>query len=404
MAEKYPITTWMPTYKDIQKVLRVLEGERYSSWLSLKHAILLVIRKSENKGKFVDPERYIPELLPAVDQDLAMRLWREAHVKPHMAWDSVSFARLHQLAVFDERLISLTNAGKSFVRNDEPTIAKIDGYEGIRFILHDVAERGPGGESLFLDSFREFLHQHTTFSPEKSGFQVLRTRLINLRERGLIERRSKNYQVSDAGINYLDQWPVVVTNGSITVQNGDHYSQIIKLNGRNNADVRQRLAQHLSNMDPYQFERLIKHLLEVMEYENVEVTSGGNDKGVDVVGEKELGISRVREVIQVKRQQANVGRPVLDSLRGSLHRFDAVRGTIVTTSGFSTGAKDAAFEKGAAPITLIDGDSLLDLLVKHDIGIRKSEISIHKFDEASLRQFDTVEALDSDLMEQPESE
>ncbi len=394
MAEKYSITTWMPTYKEVRNVLNVLEGKRYSSWLSLKQAISVVIRKSENKGKFVDPERYIPELLPVDDQDLAYRFWREAHVKPHMAWDSVSFARLHQLANFSEDRITLTEAGISFVRNDVPTIAKIDGYEGIIFILQDVAERGPGGESLFRDSYREFLHQHTTFSPEKSGFQVLRTRLINLRERGLIEKRGKNYQVTDAGINYLVQWSATEKFVSNTVQDSSHYSQIIKLNRRNNSVERQRLSQHLGNMDPNQFERLIQHLLEVMDYENVEVTDVRNDKGVDVVGEKELGISRVREVIQVKRQQTNVGRPVLDSLRGSLHRFDAVRGTIVTTSGFSTGAKEAAFEKGAAPITLIDGERLLDLLIEHNIGIRRHEIRILEFDGESLSQFVSEDELE----------
>ena len=39
-----------------------------------------------------------------------------------------------------------------------------------------------------------------------------------------------------------------------------------------------------------------------MGYENVYVTAPSNDKGVDVVADIELGISKVREVIQVKRQ------------------------------------------------------------------------------------------------------
>ncbi len=370
----------------------------------MKDAISLVIRDQNNKGKFVDPDIYIPDLLPADDQDLAFRFWREAQVKPHMAWDSVSFAQLHQLAIFAEERIYLTEAGKLFLQNDDSTVAKIDRYEGILSILRDVALRGPGRESLFLEAFREFTHRYTTFSPKNTGFQVWRTRSKNLLHRGLIERRGKNYQVTEAGINYLVQWPAADKYGSNTVQDCDHYSQIIKLNRRNDADARHHLAQHLSNMDPYQFEHLIEHLLEVMGYENVEVTGGSNDKGVDVVGEIELGISRVREVIQVKRQQANVGRRVLDGLRGSLHRFDAVRATIVTTSGFSAGAKDAAFEKGAAPITLIDGDRLLDLLVEHDIGIRRRELRILEYDEASLSQFESEKALVADSLEHLESE
>ena len=83
-------------------------------------------------------------------------------------------------------------------------------------------------------------------------------------------------------------------------------------------------------MNPFVFEHLIKLLLEEMGYEDVEVTSPTNDKGVDVVAEIELGITRVREVIQVKRQMGNVGQPVLNQLRGSLPLFRAMRGSIVT--------------------------------------------------------------------------
>jgi restriction system protein len=88
------------------------------------------------------------------------------------------------------------------------------------------------------------------------------------------------------------------------------------------------------------------------------VTSPTNDKGVDVVANIELGISSVREVVQVKRYRGSIHRRVLDELRGSLHRFNAVRGTIITTGDVSRGTVQAAFERGAAPITLIDGEKL----------------------------------------------
>lgn len=398
MTEKYPITTWMPVYEDARQVLRVLETAQFSQWRSMNRTINEATWNPENKGVWVDPDNYIPKVLPADDQDLAYRIWREAHVKPHRTETSVALAQLHKLAVFDEGPITLTEAGKAFLRNDESTTANIDRYEGLFFILREVADRGPGRESLFLDSFREFLHQRTTFSPKKTGFQVLRTRQTNLIQRGLIERRGKNYQVTEAGIAYLMRHHQGDSNGvasDLAIQ---------KLASDANRAVEKQLAAFLQSMDPYQFEHLIKHLLEEMGYDNVEVTSATNDRGVDVVADIELGISRVREVIQVKRQQANVGRGILDSLRGSLHRFDAVRATIITTSGFSTGAKDAAFEKGAPPITLIDGETLLDKLIEHDIGIRRREIRILEFDKASLSEFDTEEKLDDVSSELTESE
>jgi restriction system protein len=142
-------------------------------------------------------------------------------------------------------------------------------------------------------------------------------------------------------------------------------------------------------MDPFRFEELVKFLLEEMGYTDVETTSPTHDRGVDVVANIDLGISSVREVIQVKRHKGNIHRRVLDQLRGSLHRFDAVRGTIITTGGFSGGTERAAFERGAAPITLIDGEKLLDLLIEREIGVTKNTVEYIDFDVNKLTQFES---------------
>ena len=92
----------------------------------------------------------------------------------------------------------------------------------------------------------------------------------------------------------------------------------------------------------------------------------------------------MREVIQVKRHKGNVNRTVLDQLRGSLHRFNAVRGTVITTGRFSKGTQEAAFERGAAPITLIDGEKLLDLLIEHQIGVSKKAVDYLEFDSSAI--------------------
>jgi restriction system protein len=138
-------------------------------------------------------------------------------------------------------------------------------------------------------------------------------------------------------------------------------------------------------MEPYDFEELIKRLLTKMGYEDPTVTKESNDKGVDVVAEIELGITSVKEVIQVKRRRSsNIHRPAVDKLRGSLHRFGAVRGTIITTSDFSSGTEEAAFEKGAAPITLINGEKLIDLLIEHRLGVRSETVEVLRLEPEEL--------------------
>ncbi len=121
-----------------------------------------------------------------------------------------------------------------------------------------------------------------------------------------------------------------------------------------------------------------------MGYDVAQGTPRSNDKGVDVVASIEMGNPTVKEVTQVKRVQGNVQRPVLDALRGSLHRFQAERGTIITTSSLSKGSMDAARERGAAPITLIDGPKLVELLIEHGIGVRKKPIDLWELDSSAF--------------------
>jgi restriction system protein len=145
-------------------------------------------------------------------------------------------------------------------------------------------------------------------------------------------------------------------------------------------------------MNPFAFEHLICDLLNEMGYEDVEVTQPTNDKGVDVKAVAQFGITTINEVIQAKRQRANIQRPVLDMLRGSLHRFKAQKGTIITTGDFGKGVKDAAFELGAAPITLINGDTLIDLLIQHEIGVKKKAVEYFEVDEKVFQAVSEEEA------------
>lgn len=123
-------------------------------------------------------------------------------------------------------------------------------------------------------------------------------------------------------------------------------------------------------MDPYAFEHLVKRRLQEMNYDNVEVTTRSNDGGVDVVADIELASSS-GQATQAHNPKKGCGCP-----HGSLYRFNAVRGTIIATSNFSSGTQDAAFANGAAPITLIDGDKLIDLLIEHGIGVKKHTIEV----------------------------
>lgn len=93
------------------------------------------------------------------------------------------------------------------------------------------------------------------------------------------------------------------------------------------------------------------------------------DGGVDgVINEDRLGLDRV--YVQAKRfKDSSVGRPDVQSFVGSLVGLGATKGVFVTTSTFSQQAIDFA-KHLTQRVILIDGSTLTDLMVEHDIGVR----------------------------------
>ncbi|NEM89424.1 restriction endonuclease, partial [Escherichia coli] len=104
----------------------------------------------------------------------------------------------------------------------------------------------------------------------------------------------------------------------------------------------------------------------------------------------QVGITTITEVVQVKRMQNTITRPYIDQLRGALPYHKAIRGTLITTGKFAAKCAEAALFPGAAPITLIDGDRLLELLIENNVGIRRSnavellDVDLQLFDELEM--------------------
>ena len=382
------LTNYIPAYEAAREFLRILQGSRYSIYVSMMNDIMAQIGSQSSQVNWKKPDEWIPGRLEGRSKDLALKLWKESGglVNPRHSQDIRTFAKNRQLAQFTDGTIQLTDKGNQFVYREGDLEDEIDEIEGLQFVLSEIAEKGPCKLLDLLDSFVNFCQMHSTWNSVSSINHGLSARVRHLKERFLIERVGHSYQITDIGLKHLRQ---LASDGSVGEASPGLRDLAKKINDR----ARKDLEEYVQEMDPYAFEHLVKRLLEAMDYEDVEVTKQSNDKGVDVVGDIELGISRVREVIQVKRQRVNVGRPVLDSLRGSLYRFDAVRGTIITTGGFAKTARDAAFDKGAPPITLIDGQKLLDLLIENEIGIHRKEVTYLEFDAGDLSRLETDEYL-----------
>jgi restriction system protein len=152
---------------------------------------------------------------------------------------------------------------------------------------------------------------------------------------------------------------------------------------RHNAEVRQRLRAVLSELNGKDFEILIGNLLAILGFDDVEVTKYSGDGGIDVRATLTVGgVTDVQTAVQVKRWATNVPGRTVRELRGGLGPHE--RGLVITLSDFTKDARLEAAAPDRTPITLLNGERLLDLLIENDIGVASKTTAILELDEASL--------------------
>jgi restriction system protein len=151
---------------------------------------------------------------------------------------------------------------------------------------------------------------------------------------------------------------------------------------RINQETRQRPHDLLRTVPPARFEALITELLLQMGFDEqtVKVTPYSKDGGIDVEGVyRAAGLTEMNAAVQVKRWKQNVQAPTVTQLRGSLQVHQ--QGIIITTSDFSPGARKEAAAANKTRIGLINGQELLNLLVKHGVGVEEKTLKVVSLDD-----------------------
>lgn len=138
---------------------------------------------------------------------------------------------------------------------------------------------------------------------------------------------------------------------------------------------------------PEFFERLVVRLLTAMGYggstaDAARALGKSGDGGVDgVIDQDALGLDRI--YVQAKRYARDnaVGSGAIRDFFGSLDRFKAAKGLFVTTSSFTSSARETA-EFLSKRIVLVDGMQLTKLMIRHEVGCRIEEaLYIKRIDE-----------------------
>ena len=126
----------------------------------------------------------------------------------------------------------------------------------------------------------------------------------------------------------------------------------------------------IKSLSPEGFERLCQRLLREHGFQNVRVTGRSGDGGIDGEGILEINpLLSFKVLFQCKRYQGSVGAAMIRDFRGALIG-KADKGILLTTGSFTMEAKREAVRDGANPIELVDGEKLVRMFERLELGVK----------------------------------
>lgn len=390
-----------PLYSDLRHAVSLFEGEPFDRVKDTIYQIREQTGTPQNPVDWSHPDEWISQKLKGEYQGFARKVWEKSNkaLNPRHMYGCYLFINRMKLLDKSSGIYQLNERGKRFLDGEENLVRELDASEGIPKLLSLLAERSPCKRSELLPDWSDYLKAVSLFKTQSTFEDTLQWRLRNLIERRFIEREGISYTITEEGQAWLNSFKDVpkAKNMSAPIPQSDR-SAVFEAAHKNKEVQLKILQSRLMKLAPFEFEHFIKTLLDKMEYEDVVVTKISGDKGVDVVARVQFGITEITEVVQVKRTESTIGRPIIDALRGALPYHKALRGTIISLGNFAKGAQDGALFPGAAPITLIDGQRLMELCAKHKVGLTSDSIEVFELDETFFSEnFEQIEDSDEEI-------
>jgi restriction system protein len=132
----------------------------------------------------------------------------------------------------------------------------------------------------------------------------------------------------------------------------------------------ENLLTILKGISPEGFERICKRLLTEIGIHEIEITGRSGDQGIDGIGLIQMNdVVNFNIVFQCKRYKETVAPHHVRDFRGAM-QGRAEKGLILTTGRFTSEARKEANRDGVPPIELIDGERLVTLFEKYELGLK----------------------------------
>lgn len=153
-------------------------------------------------------------------------------------------------------------------------------------------------------------------------------------------------------------------------------------------EVLDDLIKKVKSCSPEFFETLVVNTVVKMGYGGSLQDAGkavgkSGDEGIDgIINEDRLGLDVI--YLQAKKWEGNIGRPEIQKFADALQGKRAKKGIFITTSDFTSEAKEYT-KNLEARIILISGQQLAELMWEHDIGL--STVATYEIKKLDIEYF-----------------
>lgn len=139
--------------------------------------------------------------------------------------------------------------------------------------------------------------------------------------------------------------------------------------------IKPSLLEVLQNLSPVGFEHLCGRLLREYDFENIEITQRSHDGGIDGYATLKLNpFVNLSVYFQCKRYKGTVPTDKVQAFIGVMetNRRSVEKGLLITTGSFAKAALE--IEKTNIKLELIDGDRLVEMFEKVELGVMPKTI------------------------------
>ena len=228
----------------------------------------------------------------------------------------------------------------------------------------EVEQTIPSGQSRVRNQIqwaRYYLSKAGLVDSPKSGVWRLtqegsQTTLTHEQANALVQKIVREYQDSKKNKDKVES----VKNEDVAIVEDEEHSE--------------DLLETLKALSPKGFERICKRLLTEIGIHDIQITGGAGDQGIDGIGRIRLNdVVNFNIVFQCKRYKETVAPGMVRDFRGSM-QGRAEKGLILTTGRFTGEAQKEASRDGVPPIELIDGERLVNLFEKYELGLKPKTV------------------------------